>query len=65
MNHDCRTDYLVTFEDKEGYLYIICTNIFGVYPAAFKVEYCPICGYKSKKFSTWGKCQENEFVIKE
>jgi hypothetical protein len=50
MTHDCRIYYLETSEDHEGYLYLQWTKPFG-FIEKFKVEYCPVCGMRSKKSS--------------
>ena len=51
MKHDCILNFLETSEDEEGYLYIEWNTVYGTVTGKFKVEYCPVCGYKAKKSS--------------
>lgn len=50
MAHDCRLNHLEIFTNEDGYLYAkaTCWLPFGT-PHVFQVEYCPVCGEKSKK----------------
>lgn len=50
MGHNCRLGTIEVNEDKEGYLFIKyeCYMPFGI-PHTLRIEYCPICGEKSKK----------------
>lgn len=43
--HDCRLNQLQVFENDDGYLYAKSTYSGHSY----QVEYCPVCGEKSKK----------------
>ena len=50
MKHDCRLRSLEVFEDDDGYFFVKdqCNMPFGKSHYS-RVEYCPVCGMKSKR----------------
>jgi hypothetical protein len=50
MSHDCRLGHLEVVENKEGYLYLQDISLIRLGTEKLsRIEYCPICGEKSKK----------------
>ena len=50
MSHDCRLGYLEVVENNEGYLFLQDVSMIRLGTEKLcRIEYCPICGQKSKK----------------